>query len=144
AQHLAHTLKGVGGAIGATGVQQRAGALEAALRAGRREGCEALLDDVRLAFEPVRDGLRAWVSRRGEPQADTAAPALQPQALSDLMQALEEKLRAMDLEAADLAEALVQHCGPDDAEAAALRKQAQDLDFDQALQTLQHLKERLA
>ncbi|MFM8766321.1 MAG: response regulator, partial [Rubrivivax sp.] len=94
AQHLAHTLKGVGGAIGATGVQQRAGALEAALRAGRREGVDALLTDLREAFEPVRDGLCAWVSSWHQVEAGTAAHRLPPQALSDLMQALEEKLRA--------------------------------------------------
>jgi len=144
AQHVAHRLKGVGGAIGATGVQQRAGALEAALRADRHEDFDTLLADLRQAFEPVRDGLRAWVARWAQPQADTAAAQLQPQALSDLMQALELKLRGMDFEAAELAEALVRHCGPDNVVAATLHQQAQDLDFDQALVTLQQLKESLS
>jgi CheY-like chemotaxis protein len=144
AQHVAHTLKGVGGAIGATGVQQRAGALEAALRADRREGCEALLDDLRQAFDPVRDGLRAWVASWDLPPRRAAGDRLEPQALSDLLLSLERKLRDMDLEAADLAQALMQHCGPDDATAALLRQQAQDLDFDQALRTFQQLKESLS
>jgi polar amino acid transport system substrate-binding protein len=144
AQHVAHTLKGVGGAIGATGVQHRAGALEAALRQDRRDDCDALLVDLRQAFDPVRNGLREWVARSQTPSEQSASDRLQPQALGDLLRALEGRLRAMDLEAADLAQALLQHCGVDHAGAAALHQQAQDLDFDAALQTLQQLKENLS
>jgi hypothetical protein len=61
---------------------------------------------------------------------------LEPQALGALIEALERKLQDLDPEAADLAQALARHAGPDDAEAAALHQQAQDFDFEGALQTL--------
>jgi CheY-like chemotaxis protein len=167
AQRLAHTLKGVGGAIGATGVQQLAGALEAALRAGRHGECEGLLAELCQTFEPVRDGLRGWVAQalrteRAEPDDPGGAhagvddgqgsgesrPALNV-LMRELMQTLAQRLRQMDFEAADaaqeLASRLSRHGDPDAAQLAArLHQQAQDLDFEQALATLEQLQERWA
>jgi PAS domain S-box-containing protein len=166
-QRLAHTLKGVGGAIGATGVQQRAGALEAALRAGRHGECEGLLAELCQAFEPVREGLRGWVAQalraeRAEPDdaggahadvddgqgSGNSKPTLNV-LLRELMQTLAQRLQQMDFEAADaaqeLASRLSRHGDPDAAQLAVrLHQQAQDLEFEQALATLEQLQERWA
>jgi two-component system sensor histidine kinase/response regulator len=163
AQRLAHTLKGVSGSIGAIGVQQRAGALDAALKAGRHGEYEGLLADLRQAFEPVREGLLGWAAQvlRDQEVGQGAAVTVPDGARHDeaddaskasrdaLMSTLEQRLRQMDFEAADTAQALVNRLArlkDSDAQqmAAQLHQQAQDLDFDQALETLKRLQERLA
>ena len=89
----------------------------------------------------VRDGLRAWVAEdeASHAEAPGAGERLEPQALAALLQALERKLRDLDPEAADLAQALARHAGPRDEMAARLSQQTQDFEFDGALETLQNL-----
>ena len=152
AQRQAHTLKGVGGAIAATGVQHRAAALEAALRARQHEGLELLLSDLRQAFEPVRDGLQAWMAQVQQRQlttGDATEPGPTPEMVQSLIQRLRQRLQAMDFEAADLAQHLAQQLArhgkpPVAAIAAKLHQQAQDLEFELALTTLEQLQEGLA
>ena len=60
AQRVAHTLKGVGGSIGALAMAQRAGELELALREGRHGALSALAEALEAALAPLMAGLRPW------------------------------------------------------------------------------------
>ena len=162
AQRVAHTLKGVGGAIGAVGLQQRAGALESALRAGRLQEVEPLVDGLGSALQPLLDGLQAWSSAQaaggnaapvatskgltavaagagGDDKTATASADVDADALMLLMNELQHLLQEMDPEAGDRAEALAAHL-PLSTLAQELTQQAQSFEFDTALQTLQSLK----
>jgi HPt (histidine-containing phosphotransfer) domain-containing protein len=145
AQRLAHTLKGVGGTMGATGLQQRAGALEAALRAGRVTELESLALALQSALQPVLAVLQTWAQSLKASSAEVALTAdANPAARESLMDELQRLLQEMDPDAGDRAQALAGHYPPDHAAALALVQAAQAFDFDIALQALQALKETKA
>ena len=142
AQRLAHTLKGVGGTMGATGLQQRAGALETALRAGRVAELESLALALQSALQPVLTGLQVWAQSLKAASAEGVAPsAADPKAREALMGELQRLLQEMDPDAGDRAQALAGHYPPDHEGALALVQAAQAYEFDAALQALQALKE---
>jgi polar amino acid transport system substrate-binding protein len=162
AQRVAHTLKGVGGAIGAVGLQQRAGALESALRAERMKEVEPLVEGLGSALQPLLDALQAWSSSQaaggnavlvatsngltavdagggGDSKRVTAPAEVDVDALLLLMNELQHLLQEMDPDAGDRAEALAAHL-PLSTLAQELGQQAQSFEFELALQTLQSLK----
>ncbi len=93
ARRLAHTLKGVAGNVGATRLQARAAALEAALR----EGAEAPLEPLRAALTEVVAGLSALDGPRPEPV--DAAEEASPRELREALRALEEALPGRKVQA---------------------------------------------
>jgi len=142
AQRLAHTLKGVGGTMGATGLQQRAGVLEAALRAGRLADLESLASALQSSLQPLLAVLGTWAQSLKVTSAEVAAPgAADPKATEDLMADLQRLLLEMDPDAGDRAQALAAHYPPDHVAALALVQHAQAFDFDAALHALQTLQE---
>ena len=74
AQRLAHTLRGVGGSIGARAMAQRAGELEIALREGRHSALTDLTDALEAALAPLMTALRAWAE--DEPATADGTPLL--------------------------------------------------------------------
>lgn len=163
AQHLAHTLKGVAGTIGATFIQQRAASIEAALREGRHEALQALGRELQQAFEPVRTGLQNWLEQArldgtassanrpngtADPLSQVGEPAATPKAVHTLIRELELRLRNMDLEAADLMPELVRHLSAFSPKhrtlAETLHQHARNLDFEQALDSLKQLTDQLS
>jgi PAS domain S-box-containing protein len=60
AQRLAHTLKGVGGTLGAADLQQSAADLELALRAGQTDEAPVLAERLVAALAPLMHGLSQW------------------------------------------------------------------------------------
>ena len=149
-QRQAHTLKGLGGTIGAHDLQQTAGALEAVLRAGRPQEAPAMLEPVVAVLVPVMDGLAGWLARSDRagatptttPAAATATRLETSEVLARLDE-LESLLRNMDPEAGDKAEALANALGRDDAVAARLAVQSGEFDFEAALASLQQLRNAL-
>lgn len=63
AQRVAHTLKGVAGTLGASGLQQAAATLETALRRGASAAVAAAgAAALRSALQPLMDGLAQWAA----------------------------------------------------------------------------------
>jgi two-component system sensor histidine kinase/response regulator len=144
AQRIAHSLKGVGGAIGAVGLQQRAGALEAVLRSGRLTEAAALAQELQNAFDPLLKGLQVWKTEADIADAQTLpAQRLSPQVLNQLLTDLERALKNMDPEAENLAQTLADQLPRELPPAAELVQQARDFDFENALNTLKTVKETL-
>jgi hypothetical protein len=122
------------------GLQQRAGALEAVLRAGRLAETTALAQELQSAFDPLLKGLQVWKTEADIADAQTQPKdRLSPEALKQLLNDLERALKNMDPEAESLADQLPLELGL----AAELLQQARDFDFDNALNTLKTLKETL-
>jgi HPt (histidine-containing phosphotransfer) domain-containing protein len=144
-QRLAHTLKGLGGTIGAQALQQRSGALEAVLRSGRPQEAPALLEPVATALAPLMEGLADWLARTTLADAPPTATAarLEGGAALARLDELESLLRNMDPDAGDKADALAKALGPGEAIAARLAVQSGEFDFEAALDSLQQLRETL-
>jgi len=151
AQRLAHTLKSVGGAIGAQSLQQRAGALEAALREERLQEAPALLSALHSSLQPLMNSLQTWSAALSPPVGPASAsqpaavpPPQDPQALQRLMNELQVLLQELDPEAAERAQILASHFPPDQVLAQNVAQQARDFDFESALQSLQALRNTLS
>ena len=144
-QRLAHTLKGLGGTIGAQALQQRSGALEAVLRSGRPQEAPALLEPVAAALAPLMEGLADWLARTTLADAPPTATAarLEGGAALARLDELESLLRNMDPDAGDKADALAKALGPGEAISARLAVQSGEFDFEAALDSLQQLRETL-
>ena len=129
---LAHTLKGVAGNIGATGVQAAAAALEQASAGGAsQEAVEVHLTEVDRVLQPVISTLA------GMGQADDSQPIVEkvdPEALSRLIRQLDKLLGEDDAGAGDLLEPLAAQL-PGESYQGRLRKLAQSVgeyDFEAA------------
>ena len=136
AERLAHTLKGVSGAIGATTVQKLAATLEQTLRQGAGLAAVApLLTETGAALAELIVGLRTI--QAAEPVL-AAAPTVDPAALAVILARLESLLRDDDAEAADyLADHRQTLAGIlPDAPFAALAQAITNYDFAEALQQL--------
>ena len=166
AQRIAHTLKGLGGSIGALTMAQRAATLELALRDDRHDALAGLIDALDEVLAPLMAGLRNWI------EAATPAPcplplagaAADPVAVLALCNALELRLKALNPHAAELARALVSalrdasggvpgsalvtapenapdtRSGSEQAAGSRLVTQAQTFEFDAALASLRQLR----
>ncbi|SFX29855.1 response regulator [Marinospirillum alkaliphilum] len=71
AERLVHTLKGVAGNIGATGIQQQAAELEQLLRKGQKAAAAPIQQNLLDQLQQLLDGLASWVSAR-QPAASPA------------------------------------------------------------------------
>ena len=135
AERLAHTLKGVSGAIGATTVQRLAATLEQTLRQGAGlAAVEPLLTETGAALAELITALHAVTPAEPVP----AVSAVDPAALAVILTRLESLLRDDDTEAADyLADHRQTLVGTlPDAPFAALVQAITNYDFVEALQQL--------
>ena len=139
AEHLAHTLKGVAGNIGAEVLQQKATALDQALR--RNDGQEQKLESLRqrLAEElaAVTGAVAAALAEEGGPAPTQAAPldADQRHRARQLLAELAEQLEASEIHAGQLfreSRALLAGLLPP-ADLTGLEKAIADYDYDRAL-----------
>jgi PAS domain S-box-containing protein len=102
AERIAHTLKGVGGNIGAKAVREDAAALESAIRDGESP------ERVRGALESLRSSLKRAVSeideKVSEPEEapDEPPSTVDPGLLSEIIEGLLRLTRDYDTEAAEL------------------------------------------
>ncbi|MDP1897756.1 MAG: response regulator, partial [Sulfurimicrobium sp.] len=145
AQRIAHTLKGVSGAIGAKAVQTAAIALDAALRNQATATYRRLLDNLDNALALVISSLTWLEQQEIASPVETAAEAIDPQELQVMMNQLSNLLQDMDPDAEIAALALRKRLGPDNAQPLSneLVKQLITFDFDSASQTLARLREEL-
>ncbi len=102
AERLAHTLRGVSGTIGATGLQQSAGRLETAIKQRRpREAVDAGLDELKEPLETLVAQLERKLPTKGGETAVTVDRAM----LKPVCDRLEALLADDDAEAGDVLEA---------------------------------------
>jgi two-component system sensor histidine kinase/response regulator len=133
---LAHTLKGVGGAIGATALQEAAAKLEATLKEEPKDLPKNLLAAAGQELERILGLLGELTSANDEGGADGAGSL--PEDLPELLQALLAKLDEYDTEAEDLVdEILAQVKGTEIHDAlVTLRKRIGQYDFEGAVEEL--------
>jgi two-component system, sensor histidine kinase and response regulator len=101
AERLAHTLKGTAGNIGASQLQSEAGALEAAIRAGReRAELDALLTTLAPRLATLVGAVEAWLP--ADPATARTTTIIDPAAFQPLLTRLAMLLGDYDSEAGDL------------------------------------------
>jgi len=143
AQRIAHTLKGLAGALGAQALRPAAIAMDAAIRSRASASYPRLLDRLENTLALVMHSLR-WLEQRqlaDAPDPDHPGSA-DPAALQPLIDRLEQLLRDMDPDAEEVAIALRQQVGSGPLQALALElvRQLEKFDFDGAARTLNQLK----
>jgi len=140
AARAAHNLKGTAGNIGARGVQAAAAELEHACEASVPDAqrISDLLQMALRALAPVVQGLRAFASQSGEPDA-AAPPALPTGDTAPALDQLESLLRDSNVDAADaLTELLQQVKGtPLEKSLGGVVTAVEAFDFDAAVAALQ-------
>ena len=137
ATRAAHTLKGTAGNMGAQAVERKAAALEMACGQGQAPATvEAQLSELLQAVKHVRQSLLQLESATTQPVA-----RLDPLALQELAQRLQDMLQDADAQAQDLATQLAEAL-QDDPQAATARDictALAEFDFDAAQQLLSQL-----
>jgi polar amino acid transport system substrate-binding protein len=139
---LAHTLKGVGGAIGASALQAAAEKLEAKLKGAPKELPQKLLSATEKELDHILSLLSelfATEDKSGGSEVDKL-----PENLPQMLNALLDKLEEYDSEAEDLvAEIMDQVKGTEIFESlAALKKRVGQYDFETATEDLKPLIEK--
>lgn len=143
AQRIAHTLKGLSGAIGAQALRPAAIAMDAALRSRASASYPSLLDRLENTLTLVVHSL-SWLEQHVT--ANTPVPdnpgTVDPAVLQPLLDQLERLLHDMDPDAEELANTLRQQVGSGPLQAAALElaRQLGKFDFENAAHTLNRLK----
>ena len=139
AEHLAHTLKGVAGNIGAEVLQQKATALDQALRRndGQGQKLESLRQRLAEELAAVTGAIAAALAEEGGPAPTQAAPldADQRHRARQLLAELAEQLEASEIHAGQLfreSRALLAGLLPP-ADLTGLEKAIADYDYDRAL-----------
>ncbi|WP_201091573.1 PAS domain S-box protein [Thiocystis minor] len=137
ARRLAHTLKGVSGTLGATGVQALAAALETALRDG---GTSADPEPTIMSLETELAALLEGIRRHLAPPAPPAESSPDRDRVRAVLSDLRDLCAENNTRAAQVAHAhadLLQHAfGP---AAVDLERRIDDFDYETALQTLDAL-----
>ncbi|AFL72727.1 PAS domain S-box protein [Thiocystis violascens] len=137
ARRLAHTLKGVSGTLGATGVQALAASLETALRdAGSSTDLEPTIASLDTELVALLDGIRCHLAPPAPPAESSPDRDRLRAVLSELMGLLaENNTRAAQVAHAH-ADLLHRAFGP---AAVDLERRIDDFDYETALQTLDAL-----
>jgi signal transduction histidine kinase/DNA-binding LytR/AlgR family response regulator len=145
AERIAHTLKGLAGAIGAHDLRPAAIAMDAAIRSRSSDTYWRLLDRLDNTLTLVIHSLKQLAQQ----QSDTALPSgdakLDEAAVPELVERLESLMRELDPDAEEVAIILRQRLGssPMQVSAMELVRQLGSFDFDAARQTLNQLKQEL-
>jgi CheY-like chemotaxis protein/HPt (histidine-containing phosphotransfer) domain-containing protein len=145
AQRIAHTLKGLAGAIGAHELRPAAIAMDAAIRSRSGDSYLRLLDRLENTLSVVIHSLK-WMEKR---QSDSALPSgdavLDEASAPQLLARLEDLIRDLDPDAEEVARALRQKIDSNSLQPLTqeLVSQLSNFDFDAARQTLKQLKHEL-
>jgi len=145
AQRIAHTLKGLAGAIGAHELRSAAIAMDAAIRSRSSDSYLRLLDRLENTLSLVIHSLK-WLEKQ---QSDIAAPSgnaiLDEATVQELVERLEDLMRDLDPDAEEVARALRLKIGLPLLQPLAqkLVRQLGNFDFDAARHTLNQLKQKL-
>jgi HPt (histidine-containing phosphotransfer) domain-containing protein len=139
---LAHTLKGVGGAIGATALQEEAAKLEATLKKDSEDVPEKLMVAAGQELDRILGLLSELASADsgGKPGASGELPADLPEQLS----ALVDKLDEYDTESEDLVDEILEQVKGTEVHDALLsvRKRVGQYDFEGAAEELKPIIEK--
>ena len=142
ARRVAHTLRGTAGNIGALGLQAAAAWLEDASGPDPGAAADAALAEVLDQLAPVLASLAEFAVREGGVAAAASPVVVDEARLRQGLARLSQLLSEGDIEAVDLAEALLAQAG-DGALARTLQRVAKalsDFDFDTAAAALQALE----
>jgi CheY-like chemotaxis protein len=139
---LAHTVKGVGGIIGATALQSASAKLESALKSG--VAVEELLVEAKVELDRVLETLESNILKDVEPTASGSGDGKHPSDLSHQLDELKDKLENYDTESEALLDQIL--AGIQGKEVAVLlaglRKRLAEFDFEGAVSELVELRER--
>jgi len=139
---IAHTLKGVGGTIGATALQKASAKLESTLKSGG--DVEELLVGAKAELDRVLETLESNICTDEKPDARGSGNGKLPDDLSDRLDALKDKLENYDTEAEALLDQILADVRGTDVAAplTGLGKRVADFDFEGAVTELVELRER--
>lgn len=143
-EHLAHTLRGVAGNIGARTVQETAFKLETACREGRTaEEIKLRLEAVEQALLPVITSLEKLKEVQGK--ADGREAVIDAAELKAWLKDLAQLLIRSDTMALDVVEPMPSLVGVEDyrSQLTQLKKRIHDYDFDSALELIRELRGEL-
>jgi len=143
-QRLAHTLKGLGGTIGAVRLSRVSEVLETAFKEKSLDALETSLPEFNLAMTEIITGLEQNFS--GESIQDNTESDFETADIFESVEQLEKMLEEMDPEAEELAIQLKQVLGKSPElkrEASTLVKQVGGFEFEEAQGTLDSLKNKL-
>ncbi len=149
AHRLAHTLKGVAGGIGALALSESARVLEAALKQGPSGVSGPMMENLTRDLRQVVDGLQKSLPAPSSSPSEESPDSrpLQGDAVKVLLDSVRDLAEGMNPDAGKKAEELCQllrdHGSQHVELAAGLARQADDLDFEEALATLDKLREAL-
>ena len=137
---LAHNLKGVGGAIGATDLQKAAAELETSLASEPEQLPEALIAAMSIELDRILDLLAGLAQT---PVSDTASIAVIPTDLTPELHALMNLLEEDDSEAEESLEEIIPKLLGTTLQPAlqALHKQVSQYDFESAVESLKSIIE---
>ena len=146
AHRTAHTLKGVAGGIGAMTLYDSAQQVETALKNGQPETADPLINtltgDLRKVVDDLKEKLMSSLPAKTEQKS---TQPINKKSLAALLEEFQQLAREMDPAAEDTAEAinqlLVSHNDLNSALGARIADQASNLDFEEALETLEELKD---
>ena len=144
AQRIAHTLKGLAGAIGAAALQRAAAALETALRYGEPADIPHALQAVQLSFTPLLDGLERWVAAQSPNISAFVATTMNPARIRALYAETRNLMQDLDPDSLPKLETLLRAIGlsaNDNELARRLLAETAAFDFDAALASLAALGE---
>ncbi len=145
AQHIAHTLKGVAGAIGAHELRRTAIAMDAAIRSRTSESYLRLLDRLENNLSLVMHSLKQLEQRQSNYAVPASAAMLDAETVPQLIARLEDLMHERDPDAEEVARVLQPRI--DAPIMQPLMKELVGLletyDFDAARHTLNQLKQRL-
>jgi signal transduction histidine kinase/DNA-binding response OmpR family regulator/HPt (histidine-containing phosphotransfer) domain-containing protein len=145
AQHIAHTLKGVAGAIGAHELRPAVIAMDAAIRSRTSESYLRLLDRLENNLTLVMHSLKQLEQRQSDYVAPASAAMLDEETVEQLIARLEELMHDRDPDAEEVAHVLQTRIDAPVMQPLVkeLVDQLETYDFDKASHTLSQLKQRL-
>lgn len=140
AERIAHTLKGIGGTLGAKDLQENSKNLEKNIKVGDLEQAREILPVFREALEIVLDGL---TQQFGEEEIAKSASGKSPEELLEMVTTLSTLLEEMDPEAEELANNILTDVGKNNklrSVSKKLVKQVSGFEFEEAQETLAQLR----
>jgi len=150
-ERLAHTVKGVSGNIGAKDVHMAAHGLEMAIKNGKMDDVDGLLDQLALTLEQVLASIAslyqdADISALTEKKQQEEDTVLNISEIKPILIELATLLKENDMEAADRMEALRKHLGNTKiaSEVTMFEKRVEQYDFEKALECLTEMAQLLA
>jgi len=111
AQRLAHTLKGVGGTIGAMELNKHAEQLEELFKSKELETLDSLMESFEDSMETVMSGLKDYLGQQTDSVIKKPDQDVTPEEILNRIQQLDTLLEEMDPEAEEIASKLHQLLG---------------------------------